>query len=107
VPKPTLTNWVRRDRERRGERANPATVDMDRARQLEKENAELRMERDVLKGSGVLWAKRRCAERGVVHRLSEGRPRGAHAVACRALGASDSWSYKWHDPRRTASSAGG
>jgi transposase len=57
VPKPTLTNWVREDRERRGERANPATVDMDRVRQLEKENAELRMERDVLKRSVVLWVK--------------------------------------------------
>ena len=57
VPKATLTNWVREDRQRRGERADPATVDMDRVRQLEKENAELRMERDVLKRSVVLWVK--------------------------------------------------
>ena len=57
VPKATLTNWVREDRQRRGERADPATVDMERVRQLEKENAELRMERDVLKRSVVLWVK--------------------------------------------------
>lgn len=48
VPKPTLTNWVRLDREKHGERATPATADAERVRQLEKEVAELRMERDVL-----------------------------------------------------------
>jgi transposase len=57
VPKATLTNWVREDRRRRGERADPATVDIETVRKLEKENAELRMERDVLKRSVVLWVK--------------------------------------------------
>jgi transposase len=57
VPKATLTNWVREDRQRRGERASPATVDIETVRKLEKENAELRMERDVLKRSVVLWVK--------------------------------------------------
>jgi len=49
IPKATLSNWVREDRRRRGERADPATVDMEKVRQMEKEIAELRMERDVLK----------------------------------------------------------
>ena len=57
VPKATLTNWVREDRRRRGERLDPVNVDMDRVRQMEKEIAELRMERDVLKRSVVLWVK--------------------------------------------------
>jgi transposase len=41
----------------RGEKLDPATVDVERLRQLERENAELRMERDVLKRSVVLWVK--------------------------------------------------
>jgi transposase len=48
---------VREDRRRRGERLEPATVDMEKVRQMEKEIAELRMERDVLKRSVVLWVK--------------------------------------------------
>jgi hypothetical protein len=37
------------DKVARGERLGPATADPDRVRPLEAENAELRMDRDVLK----------------------------------------------------------
>lgn len=57
VPKGTLANWVGQDKLARGERLDPKRVDPERLRQLEKENAELRMERDVLKRSVVLWVK--------------------------------------------------
>ena len=49
--------WVKKECIERGE-AEGLTVD-ERARLafLESENAELQMERDVLKRSGVLWVK--------------------------------------------------
>ena len=53
----TLRAWVSRDRAARGDQHGPKKADPDYVRQLERENAELRMERDVLKRSVVLWVK--------------------------------------------------
>ena len=53
----TLASWVARDRLERGERTDPKKADPSRVRELEAEVAELRMERDVLKRSVVLWVK--------------------------------------------------
>ncbi len=54
----TLGNWVTKDRRVR-EGGNGELSEGDRAElaRLRKENAELAMERDVLKGSVALWVK--------------------------------------------------
>jgi transposase len=53
----TLGNWVRQDRIDRGEAESLMTEERVRLRQLEAENARLRMERDLLKRTVAFWVK--------------------------------------------------
>jgi transposase len=53
----TLGNWVATDRASRDDREGISADERARLRELEREVAELRMERDVLKRSVVLWVK--------------------------------------------------
>ena len=53
----TLGNWMRQDAIDRGEREGLTTQERERLRQLEAENAKLRMERDLLKRTVAFWVK--------------------------------------------------
>jgi transposase len=56
----TLGNWMQRDRRaREAADGHPPVTESERAElvRLRRENAELRMERDVLKRSTALWVK--------------------------------------------------
>jgi transposase-like protein len=51
----TLGNWVRQDAIDRGEREGLTSEERERLRQLEAENARLRMERELLKRTVAFW----------------------------------------------------
>ena len=53
----TLGNWVLKAREAREGTEGLSRGDIEELKRLRAENAELRMERDVLKRSVVLWVK--------------------------------------------------
>lgn len=53
----TLGNWVRQERIDRGERAGLTTSERAELAELRKENARLRMERDLLKRATAFWVK--------------------------------------------------
>jgi transposase len=52
----TLANWVAKDRRAQGEGALSEN-EREELERLRRENAELAMERDVLKRSAALWVK--------------------------------------------------
>ena len=49
VVEQTLGNWVRQERIDRGEREGPSSVDRAEITRLQRENKQLRLERDLLK----------------------------------------------------------
>jgi transposase len=53
----SLGNWVRQDQVNRGERDGVSSNDKDRLLELERENARLRMERELLKRAVAFWVK--------------------------------------------------
>ena len=53
----TLGNWVRQARIDRGERVGLTTSEKAELAELRKENARLRMERDLLKRATAFWVK--------------------------------------------------
>lgn len=53
----TLGNWVRQARVDRGERSGMSTSERQELVELRRENARLRMERDLLKRATAFWVK--------------------------------------------------
>jgi transposase len=53
----TLGNWVRQARIDRGERAGVTSSEKTELAELRRENARLRMERDLLKRATAFWVK--------------------------------------------------
>jgi transposase len=53
----TLGNWVRQDAIDRGEQEGLTTQERARLAELERDNARLRMERDLLKRTVAFWVK--------------------------------------------------
>ena len=53
----TLGNWVRQDRIDGGEQAGLSSEERARLGDLERENARLRMERELLKRTVAFWVK--------------------------------------------------
>ena len=53
----TLGNWVAQARTDRGERSGLTTSEKAELAELRKENARLRMERDLLKRATAFWVK--------------------------------------------------
>ncbi len=53
----SLGNWVKQDQVDRGEREGLSSDERARLGELERENARLRMERELLKRAVVFWVK--------------------------------------------------
>lgn len=53
----TLGNWVNKERVERGEKAGMTVDEKAELAELRAENAQLRMERDLLKRSVAFWVK--------------------------------------------------
>jgi transposase len=53
----TLGNWVKQDRIDGGKREERTSDERARLRELERDNARLRMERDLLKRTVAFWVK--------------------------------------------------
>lgn len=57
VTETSLGRWVAQDRVDRGEREGLTSQDRARLAELERDNAELRVERDLLKRTVAFWVK--------------------------------------------------
>ena len=57
VVEQTLGNWVRQERVDRGEKEGLSSTDRAEIARLQRENKQLRLERDLLKKATAFWVK--------------------------------------------------
>ena len=57
VVEQTLWNWVRQERINRGEKEGTTSTDRAEIARLNRENKQLRLERDLLKKATAFWVK--------------------------------------------------
>ena len=77
----TLGNWVRQARTDRGEREGLTTEEKAELARLRKENARLRMERDLLKRATAFWVKESVRHEALMERAVMKGHRGLVVVA--------------------------
>ena len=89
----TLGNWVRQDEINRGEREGLSTDERERLRELERENARLRMERELEKTSCGLLGEG--VERVMLYRFVDAQKAEGFPVrmVCSVVGVSPSAYY--------------
>src|SRR3954451_4737807 len=102
----TLGNWVAKAREAREGTDGLSTGDIEELKRLRAENAELRMERDVLKRSVVLWVKE-----ATKLAWPASSPTRGPTTGCRTRSPAPCWAYRspgstsgWTGLRRRPSS---
>ena len=84
----TLGNWVRRHQERQQAGSDASPDERARLKELEAENAKLRMERDLLKRTVAFWVKESVRHEALLDRTEmQGLCPGAVAAAHEKLGA--------------------
>ncbi len=77
----SLGSWVRQDQINRGEREGVSSNDKDRLLELERENARLRMERELLKRAVAFWVKEAVRHEALMKRAVMKGRRGLVVVA--------------------------
>jgi transposase-like protein len=104
----TLRNWIKQERAERGERPGGLSSDeREELKRLRDENAELRMEREILaKGGRLLREGERRAVGEAFSFIAAEKANYRVAVLCRVLGVNRTSLHDWSAGRRPTGRSG-